>query len=344
MGKRLYFASDYGGGAHPAVLAALAETNDIKTAGYGEDPLCEAAREKIRAAVRCPGAAVHFLSGGTQTNATVLAGLLRPWQGVLAAETGHIGGHEAGAIERGGHKVLTLPQENGKLTAEAVNAYCERFYADLNHAHMTFPGAVYISHPTECGTLYSKAELEALRQVCDRFSLALYLDGARLAYALACRETDVTLPDLAQLCHAFYIGGTKCGALCGEALVIPDPARLPAFFTVMKGNGAVLAKGRVLGVQFGALFTNGLYERIGAAALETAAFLRQTLREKGCTLVMENPTNQIFVLMENAKTEALSRHADFSFWEAADENHTVIRFVTDWATAKDEIPRLAAYL
>lgn len=344
MGERLFFASDYGGGAHPEVLAALCGTNDIKTPGYGEDPLCEAARDKIRAAADCPGAAVYFLSGGTQTNLTLLSALLRPWQGVLAAETGHIGGHEAGAIERGGHKVLALPQENGKLTAEAVKTYCERFYADLNHTHMTFPGAVYLSHPTECGTVYTKAELEALRIVCDRYDLALYLDGARLACALACPETDVTLPDLAKLCHAFYIGGTKCGALCGEALVIPDPALLPEFFTAMKGTGAVLAKGRLLGVQFGALFTDGLYGRIGAAALETAAFLRQTLKEKGYTLVMENPTNQIFVTVENERMRALAENADFSFWEAADENHTVIRFVTDWATTKDEIRRLAAYL
>ena len=341
---KLFFASDYGGGMHPALLEALVRTNAEKTVGYGEDAYCEAAREKIRAAVGRPGAAVYFLVGGSQTNATVLSGLLRPWQGVIAADTGHISSHEAGAVERGGHKVLALPHENGKLTAAAVEAFCEGFFADENHTHMVYPGAVYISQPTEYGTLYSKAELIALKAVCGRFSLPLYLDGARLAYALACPENDVTLPDLAALTDVFYIGGTKCGAAFGEALVVPEPALLPQFFTVMKGSGAVLAKGRFLGLQFAALFENGLYTRIGKNAIETAALLRRVLRERGYRLTAENPTNQIFVSVPNETVHKLSEHVAFSFWEADGPDRTVIRFVTDWAATPEEIERLALYL
>ena len=229
--SKLNFASDYTKGAHPAVLSRLVATNLEETPGYGQDAYCEEARDLIRRACACPGARVEFLVGGTQTNETVISSVLRPYQGVIAAETGHIATHEAGAIEAGGHKVLTLPQHAGKLDAGEVRRFLQDFFGDDNHEHMVMPGMVYISHPTEYGTLYTKEELCALRAVCDEYRLPLYLDGARLAYALACPDSDVTLPDLARLCDVFYIGGTKCGALFGEAVVIPDPALIPGFFT-----------------------------------------------------------------------------------------------------------------
>lgn len=281
MSTKISFASDYMEGAHPAILSRLLETNLLHTPGYGTDEICESAREKIRAACRAPRAAVHFLVGGTQTNATVIDALLRPWQGVVAAESGHISTHEAGAIEFGGHKVLTLPHALGKITAADVRARCEDHWGDGNRDHMVEPGMVYISHPTEYGALYAKGELTELHQVCRDYGIPLYLDGARLAYALACPENDVTLADLAALCDVFYIGGTKCGALLGEAVVAADPDRLPRFFTIMKQHGALLAKGRVLGIQFDALFTDGLYGRIGKPALEAADAIRPCVTRRG---------------------------------------------------------------
>ena len=245
---KLSFASDYQEGAHPAILQRLVETNLEKTPGYGADEYSESARRKIRAACAAPEADVYFLVGGTQANATVIDALLRPYQGAIAAESGHINVHESGAIELGGHKVLSLAQENGKLTAQAVERCAQGYWQDDNREHMVMPGLVYLSQPTEYGTLYSLSELEAIRAVCDRYSLSLYLDGARLAYALACPENDVTLESLARLCDAFYIGGTKCGALFGEAVVFPQHERVPHFFTIVKQHGALLAKGRIAGL------------------------------------------------------------------------------------------------
>ena len=336
----LYFASDYQEGAHPEILRRLTETNLDKTPGYGTDAWCDAAREKIRVACGCPGAAVHFLTGGTQTNATVIAGLLRSYEGVLAPDTGHIGGHEAGAIELGGHKVLPLPQRAGKLEAETLRRWCETFRADGNRDHMVQPGMVYLSQPTELGTLYSLAELTAIRAVCDAFGLPLYVDGARLAYALACGENDVGLPDLARLCDVFYIGGTKCGALFGEAVVIPDPGLLPHFFTLMKQHGALLAKGRLLGLQFDALFTDGLYENLGLPAIRGAEALRQELRRLGCPLYAENPTNQVFAVLDNETMVRLAERVVFSFWEKYDEGRSVVRFATSWATTPEDLQAL----
>ena len=344
METKLCFASDYMKGAHPAVLARLVETNMDATPGYGLDPYCEEAKRLIRQACACPGARGEFLVGGTQTNATVIDALLRPYQGVVAAQTGHIVTHEAGAIEAGGHKVLPLPQHAGKLDAQEVRTYLADYAADENHEHMVMPGMVYISHPTEYGTLYTKAELQELRAVCDEYGIPLYLDGARLAYALACPRNDVTLADLARLCDVFYIGGTKCGALFGEAVVIPKADLLPCFFTLIKQHGALLAKGRLLGLQFGALFTDGLYEKIGAPAIRAADTLRDVLVQKGYTLCFGSPTNQVFCVMENTKLQELGCHVEYSFWEKADEAHTVIRFATDWATTEEDIEALSALL
>lgn len=270
----LYFENDYCEGAHPAILQKLTETNFEKVPGYGTDPYCASAKEKICAACGCPEADVFFISGGTQTNAIVIASMLNRWEGVVAASTGHVNGHEAGAIEYTGHKVLGLPHKNGKLDAADVKEFCATFYADGNHDHMVFPGMVYISHPTEYGTLYTKAELEALHAVCQEYHMPLFVDGARLGYGLAAEGTDVTLQDLARLADVFYIGGTKVGALCGEAVVFPHGA--PAhFMTMVKQQGALLAKGRLLGIQFDVLFTDGLYEHISQNAITTANALKR---------------------------------------------------------------------
>jgi len=344
MEKKLNFASDYMKGAHPAILERLAQTNMIETPGYGLDSYSESARRKIREACGCPQAQVEFLVGGTQTNATVIDALLRSWQGVVAAQTGHIATHEAGAIEAGGHKVLTLPHTNGKLDPAVVRAYLADFHADGNRDHMVAPGMVYISHPTEYGTLYSKKDLQDLREVCDEYRIPLYLDGARLAYALACPENDLTLCDLADLCDVFYIGGTKCGALFGEAVVVPDPDRIQAFFTIIKQHGALLAKGRILGIQFDVLFTDGLYERIGLPAMTAAAQIRAALEKKGYQQCFGSPTNQIFCIMENRRLEAFGESVEYSFWEKYDDSHTVIRLATDWGTTDQETQALIGLL
>ena len=339
-GRRALFSSDYMEGAHPEVLRRLLDTNFIQTQGYGLDPISDGAREKLRAACACPGAAVYFLIGGTQTNATVIDALLRPYQGVIAADTGHITVHEAGAIEFGGHKVMALPHENGKLTAQNIRAACDGWKHDANREHMVMPGMVYLSHPTEFGTLYSLAELEAISKVCRAEGLPLYLDGARLAYALACPENDVTLPALSRLCDAFYIGGTKCGLLCGEALIVPDPALLPGFFTIMKQHGALTAKGRVLGAQFDALFTDGLYDRIGQTAIRAANRIRGALRQKGYQFHIESPTNQIFLLLEHDRAAILAEKAGVGFFEGYDERRGVYRIVTSWATTDEDVDAL----
>ncbi len=339
----LFFENDYCEGAHPAILQRLAETNMEKLPGYGTDPYCASARDKIRAACGCPEADVFFLVGGTQANAVVIGSLLQSYQGVVAASTGHVNLHEAGAIEHAGHKVLPLPQVDGKLSAAVVEGYLRTFYQDENHEHMVFPGMVYISHPTEYGTLYSRKELEELSQVCTAYQLPLFLDGARLGYGLVCPETDVTLEDIARYTTVFYIGGTKVGALCGEAVVFPRKA--PAhFLTMVKQRGALLAKGRLLGIQFDTLFTGDLYREISRNALLTADALRQALRDKGYRFFIDSPTNQIFVILEDSTRERLAQKVVFSFWEKFDDTHTVVRFATSWATRMEDVERLAALL
>ena len=339
----LYFENDYCEGAHPAILQKLTETNFEKVPGYGTDPYCASAKEKICAACGCPEADVFFISGGTQTNAIVIASMLNRWEGVVAASTGHVNGHEAGAIEYTGHKVLGLPHKNGKLDAADVKEFCATFYADGNHDHMVFPGMVYISHPTEYGTLYTKAELEALHAVCQEYHMPLFVDGARLGYGLAAEGTDVTLQTLARLADVFYIGGTKVGALCGEAVVFPHGA--PAhFMTMVKQQGALLAKGRLLGIQFDVLFTDGLYEHISQNAITTANTLKKGLAEKGYPFFMDSPTNQIFIVFSNEQLKALEGKAKFGFWEKYDDTHTVMRIATSWATRMEEIDALLELL
>ena len=342
--QRMSFTSDYMEGAHPAILRRLCETNLDKRAGYGLDACSDAAREKIRAACHAPEAEIHFLAGGTQTNATVIDALLRPWQGVVAADSGHIATHEAGAIEWGGHKVLTLESRQGKITATQVAACHAAWRLDANREHMVMPGMVYLSQPTECGTLYSLRELEDLSRVCRDAGMLLYLDGARLAYALACPENDAALCDIARLCDAFYIGGTKCGALFGEAVVFPKPGIAPHFFTVVKQHGALLAKGFVTGSQFDVLFTDGLYSEIGRAAIDAAIRIRAALSEKGYRLAFKAPTNQIFLLLENARAEALSQKVDLGFFERPDADHVVMRIATSWATTPEDVEALIELL
>lgn len=339
----LYFENDYCEGAHPAILQKLVETNFEKAPGYGTDPYCASAKEKIRAACGCPDADVYFVSGGTQTNAVVIASMLHRWEGVIAAATGHVAAHEAGAIEFTGHKVLALPHTNGKLNAETVRNFAATFYADSNYEHQVFPGMVYISHPSEYGTLYTKAELEALSAVCHEYHMPLFMDGARLGYALVSEGTDVTLADIARLTDVFYIGGTKVGALCGEAVVFPHGA--PAhFMTMIKQQGALLAKGRLMGIQFDVLFTDDLYTKISKNAIETANALKQGLAAKGYQFFMDSPTNQIFVVLSNSQLAALEGKAKFGFWEKYDDSHTVMRIATSWATRMEEIEQLIALM
>lgn len=333
----MHFDTDYMEGAHPDVMRRLLETNLEQTVGYGSDPYTQRAKDLIRKACGVPEAGVHFLVGGTQTNSTVIDGLLRQHEGVIAAETAHINVHESGAIEATGHKVLTLPQHNGKLEAEEVEKYITDFYRDETYEHMVAPGMVYISHPTELGTLYSLDELEKLSAVCRRANIPLYMDGARLGYGLAAENTEVTLTDIARLCDVFYIGGTKVGALFGEAVVAPDPKRLPHFFPLIKQHGALLAKGRLLGIQFETLFTDHLYDRMGKHAVRLALKLKEAFKSKGYKLQLDSPTNQQFVCLPNETIDRLLQHATFELWGPRGEKETVVRFVTSWATREEDV-------
>ena len=340
----LYFENDYSEGAHPKILQRLMDTNMEHLSGYGSDRYTTLAKDKIRKLCNCPEAEIYFLVGGTQTNQTVIDSVLRSFEGVIAAETGHVSVHEAGAIEFTGHKVLTLPQHDGKLCARELEAYMETFLGDDSHEHMVFPGMVYISHPTEYGTLYTKDELKEFSQVCRHFKLPLYIDGARLITGLACPENELSLPDIADLCDVFYIGGTKAGTLCGEAVVFTKNNTPAHFLTQIKQHGALLAKGRLCGVQFDALFTDELYKETGRNAIETAALLREGLRKKGYTFYNSSPTNQLFLVMENSRLEELKNHVVYSFWEKADDTHTVIRFATSWATSREDVEKLLSLL
>lgn len=339
-----HFDSDYMEGAHPLILEAFVRTNMEKTAGYGTDPYCASAREKILAACGVEDGEVHLLIGGTQTNATVIKALLRPYEGVIAATTGHIALHEAGAIEASGHKVLTIPSVDGKISAEAVDEYIKAFRADEAWDHMVWPGMVYVSQPTEYGTLYSKAELEALSKVCHKWEIPLFVDGARLGYALASAESDVTLRDLARLCDVFYIGGTKCGAMFGEAVVIPRKGLIPHFFTTIKQQGALLAKGRMLGIQFDTLFTDDLYINIARQAVSEASRLREAFRAKGYEIYAESPTNQVFVALSAEQEAHLRTLTTFSEWERTADGRLVVRLATSWATKSEDIDELISKL
>ena len=340
----LSFECDYNTGAHPKLLEALARTNLEPQPGYGEDEYCARAAEKIRAACRAPEAAVRFLVGGTQTNQVVIASLLRSYEGVLSAVTGHVNGHEAGAIEYSGHKVLTLPQHLGKIDASELRAWLETYFGDEAYEHMVRPGAVYVSHPTEYGTLYTRAELETVAAVCRKYGLPLFLDGARLGYGLMSSASELTLPDLAALCDVFTIGGTKCGALCGEAVVYPRGNAPEHFTSIIKQHGALLAKGRLLGLQFDALFTDGLYFEIAKNAIDKAERLKELFRDKGWRFFLDSPTNQQFVLVPDELVRRLEKNVRFSVWEKPDAAHTVLRFCTSWATTDEDIDRLAQLL
>lgn len=338
------FESDYVAGAHPKVLQRLIETNLEALSGYGSDRYTKRACEKIKAACGCEDAQVFLLTGGTQTNAIVISTMLESYEGVLAADTGHVGCHEAGAIEYSGHKVLTLPNHQGKVDSTELKAYLQNFYADENHEHMVFPGMLYISHPTEYGTLYSKREFAELANICREYDIPLYMDGARLGYGLMSKETDVTLADIAMLCDVFYIGGTKVGSLCGEAVVFTKNNTPKRFMTRVKQHGALVAKGRLLGVQFDALFTDDLYFEIAAHAINMAEKLKEILREKGCTFYLDSPTNQQFIVVENSKLQKLGEKVTYSFWEKYDENHTVIRLATSWSTTEEDVEALREVL
>lgn len=336
----LAFQSDYMEGAHPAILKKLEETNLLHTPGYGHDEFSEEARDLIRKACACPKAAVEVLVGGTQTNATIIDIVLKKWQGVISADSGHVGVHEAGAVEYTGHKVLPLKSENGKISGAQIDSYLTDFYNDGNWTHEVEPGMVYISQPTEFGTIYSKKELTEISEVCRKRKIPLFVDGARLAYALGSAENDVSLEDLARLCDVFYIGGTKCGALFGEAVVVPNPELIPHFETQIKQHGALLAKGRISGIQFAELFKNNLYLELGKSADLFAAKIQDALVAAGFKLYFKSPTNQVFFVIENSKLKTLSQKVLYGFMEKYDESHTVIRFCTSWATTKEDVDKL----
>lgn len=338
------FYCDYAEGAHPAILEKLAQTNLEQTEGYGEDHFCQEARARIQTLCEEPQADVHFLVGGTQANLTVIAATLRPHEGVIATDTAHISSHETGSIEATGHKVLTVPNEDGKLTAAQVEAYWAAHQADETKEHTVKPGMVYISNPTELGTLYTLEELEALSAVCRSHGLPLYLDGARLGYGLAAEDNTLTLPDLARLCDVFYIGGTKQGALFGEAVVILQPRLKEDFRYLIKQRGGMLAKGRLLGIQFLTLFEDGLYLRLARHADELADLLREGLEKAGCPLLVHSRTNLIFPVLPDKAIEKLKEKYSFSHYQRVDENHCAVRFCTSWATKREHVEALVADL
>ena len=338
------FECDYNNGCVQEILDRLIATNGEQSCGYSEDAYCDAAREKIRRACDAPNAAVHFLVGGTQTNLTVISAALRPHQGAVAVTTGHINVHETGSIEATGHKVLALPSHDSKLHADAVRDYCRAHYADASFEHIVQPGLVYISQPTECGELYSLKELKELRAVCDEYNMILFADGARLGYGLMSEENDVTLHDLYELTDIFYIGGTKVGALFGEAVVIRNEALKKDFRYLIKQKGGMFAKGRLLGIQFDTLFTDELYFRISRHAIEQAMRIKNTLKELGIPLLIDSPTNQQFPVFSDEMLKKLNEDFAFSYWERVDETHSAVRICPSWATKEADVDALIAAL
>lgn len=338
------FTCDYSEGAHPEILRALINTNLEQQPGYGEDAYTQSARDKIRLAAGCPDADVFLLTGGTQTNATVIDAMLRGYEGVVAVETGHIAVHEAGAIEFGGHKVLTVKGEDGKMPVGGLKALLDSHRRDEARDHMVFPGMVYISFPTEYGTIYTKRELEDIYAVCRQYGLPLFIDGARLGYGLASGQADLDLKALAALCDVFYIGGTKVGALCGEAVVFPRGNAPKHFFTTIKQHGALLAKGRLTGVQFDTLFTGDLYMSISRNAIRMAERLKSMFRGHGIPLYIDSPTNQQFPILSKRQMDALKGKVAFEIWEYLPDGRAVTRFATSWATTQDQLDFLEGVL
>ena len=331
------FNCDYTEGACPEILERLCQTNLEQTPGYGTDDYCQQAAQKILEACQAPQAAVHFLVGGTQANLTVISAVLRPHQCVVCAEPGHINVHETGAIEACGHKVVTLPTRDGKITAQDIREAVESHYRDPSWEHITQPKMVYLSCPTEVGTLYSLAELEAISALCREKKLYLFLDGARLGYGLTAPACNLTLPDLGRLCDAFYIGGTKQGALFGEAVVLTHPALQEDFRYLMKQKGAMLAKGRLLGIQFEVLFEDDLYWELARHANRLALHLRERLTALGVSFFIDSPTNQQFPILPNRALDALKDRYSWSFWEAVDGERTAVRLCTSWATREEDV-------
>ena len=336
----IYFNSDYLEGAHSAIMERMMETNMMQTVGYSCDEICDSARAKVRAACNAPEADVHFLVGGTQTNTTVIAALLRPWQGVVSAVSGHINCHETGAIESTGHKVIALPTPDGKLTAKQVKDYVEWQKNDESEEHIVQPGMVYISHPTETGMLYSKAELTEIFHTCREYGLPLYIDGARLGYGLTADGTDLTLPEIARLCDVFYIGGTKVGALFGEAVVIMNEKYKKDFRFMIKQRGGMLAKGRLLGIQFDTLFTDDLYTKIARNANDMAYQIRDIFVSNGYSLLFDSPTNQQYPIISDEELAILGKNFGYEYWERVDETHSGVRFCGSWATTQEQVDAL----
>ncbi|MCM1327315.1 MAG: low specificity L-threonine aldolase [Bacteroidales bacterium] len=340
MSHKILFQCDYNEGAHPRIMERLTETNMEQTVGYGEDEYCKKAADKIRSLCQNENLAVHFLVGGTQTNMTVIDAALRSHQGVLCAKTGHINVHETGAVESCGHKVLGLVSEDGKISAGQVEEAYLAHIRDASFEHMVQPKMVYISNPTEMGTIYGKAELTRLSQVCRKYGLYLFLDGARLGYGLTAPDNDLTLTDIAELCDVFYIGGTKVGALFGEAVVIAKEELKEDFRYFIKQKGGMLAKGRLLGIQFDTLFTDNLYLEISKEAIRLAEKLRDALERKGYSYLVQSHTNQIFVIMPDEKLKELSESFGYSYDHAVDENHSAVRLCTSWATREENVDAL----
>ena len=340
----LSFECDYNNGAHPKVLANLVKYNDAKPTPYGFDAFSERAKGRIREAIGMPDAQIFFLTGGTQTNATTIDSMLYQYEGVICVDTGHINVHEAGAVEFTEHKIITLPGEQGKMRAKTLDKYLDDFMHDGNNAHAVFPGLVYITFPTELGTLYSAKELDDIYQVCQRYDIPLYIDGARLGYGLMAEGCDVTLPYLARHCDVFYIGGTKIGALCGEAVVFTNRQAHKHFFSIQKQHGAVIAKGALIGLQFEALFTDDLYFQLSRHAIDMAMRMKQIFQQKGYEFWLDSPTNQQFVILPNAKVEELSRKMLFTHWGPAEGHRTICRFVTSWSTTAEELDELEQLL
>ncbi|MBR6415354.1 MAG: aminotransferase class V-fold PLP-dependent enzyme [Bacteroidales bacterium] len=344
METKKSFVCDYSEGAHPRILERFIETNMVQCPGYGFDIFSESAKAKIREAIGDPDADIFFLGGGTQTNSTIISTMLKPFDGVVAVQTGHIAVHEAGAVEYTGHKVLTIPGKDGKMDAETLSTYLEAFFDDGNHDHMVFPGMAYISFPTEYGTIYSKAEIEAIHSVCRDYSIPLFIDGARMGYGLKAEGGDITITDLKDLCEVFYFGGTKVGALCGEAVVFPHHGAPNHFFTMVKQHGALFAKGRLLGIQFDTLFTDGLYLRIAEGAVKRAILMKWIFRKYGYPLHMDSPTNQQFIILTDEQMAALSEYVKYEIWEPLPDGRTVVRFATSWATTDGDIDFLEGVL
>ena len=336
------FQSDYLEGAHPAIIARLAQTNLEQTPGYGTDQYCESARARIREACQAPDADVHFLVGGTQANTTVIASILNPYQGVISADAGHIACHETGAVEGTGHKVITLPSTDGLITGSQVRECIRAHFADANHEHIVQPGMVYISFPTESGTLYSKRELADISAACHEAGIPLFVDGARLGYGLVSPACDITLPELAKLVDVFYIGGTKCGALFGEAVVITNDALKPCFRYMIKRQGGMLAKGRLLGIQFDVLMENGLYFDICHKAIDQAFQIRHAFEAKGVEMFGSSQTNQQFPILTKEQLAVFDGKYRYEVWGSFDETHTIVRFCTSWATPQENVDALLA--